>query len=177
MDRGIIAVWYDLPAAAKQEFLDWLHREHLPALLQRPGYLWVASVENIDSPEREAHSARRLTHTDDPSVPAGFRYLTLLGAADPHALVDPSPSEIESQMSAEGRRMLALREGVREVVFVEVSRVEGPDSKSRGPGITPGPVIQFGTFNINAVENETEMNTWYSRSRFPSCCFTVRLPR
>jgi hypothetical protein len=167
MDRGIRAVWYDLPDAAKQEYLDWLQRAYLPAMLQRPGYLWAAHVENVDSPEREAQNARRLTRTDDLSVPAGYRYLLLLGAADPHTLVDPSATEMEAEMDGESRRLLGLREAVREAVFVEVSRVEGPQAKSRRPGITPGPVIQFGTFNINALENETEMNTWYSRSRFP----------
>jgi hypothetical protein len=28
-------------------------------------------------------------------------------------------------------------------------------------------VVQVGTFNVNALENELEMNTWYSRSRLP----------
>ncbi len=167
MDRGIRAIWYDLPEGSKQEYLDWLQREHLPAMLRRPGYLWAAHVENVDSPEREEHSYRRLTHTEDPAVPQGFRYLLLLGAADPHALVDPSPAEVEAELSQEARRMLGLMQAAREAIFVEVSRVDGPDARQRRPGITPGPVIQFGTFNVNAVENETEMNTWYSRSRFP----------
>ena len=63
--------------------------------------------------------------------------------------------------------MLSAHTGVRSAVFVEVDRVEAPGAPRRRPGITPGPVIQFGTFNINAVENEVEMNTWYSRSRLP----------
>jgi hypothetical protein len=167
MDRGIRAVWYDLPSSGKQEYLDWLHEEHLPSMLARPGYLWAAHVENVDTPEREEQSARRLTRTDDPSVPTGYRYLLLFGATDPHVLVDPSPAEMEAELNAEARRMLGLREAVRDVILVEVSRIEGPDAKGRQPGITPGPIIQLGTFNINAVENETEMNTWYSRSRFP----------
>ena len=45
--------------------------------------------------------------------------------------------------------------------------MDGPAVALRAPGITPGPVIQFGTFNINALENETEMNAWYARSRLP----------
>jgi hypothetical protein len=28
-------------------------------------------------------------------------------------------------------------------------------------------VIQFGTFNINRLENEVEMNAWYAKSRLP----------
>ena len=100
-------------------------------------------------------------------MPEGYRYVLLLGAEDPHVLVDPSPAEIESQLDSASRHMLEMPEAAREVFFAEVARIEGPDADSRNPGMTPGPIIQFGTFNINDVANETEMNTWYSRSRFP----------
>jgi hypothetical protein len=167
IDRGIWATWYDLPAQASSEHDAWLHERHLPSMLLRPGYLWAAHVENVDWPEREEHNQRRLTHTDDPAVPAGFRQLILFGAASPHVFVDPNPEEMLTVAGDEDRRMLAMREGERSVIFVEVDRVEAPGAAKRRPGITPGPVIQFGTFNINAVANEAEMNTWYSRSRLP----------
>jgi hypothetical protein len=41
MDRGISATWYDLEAEGKNEYLQWLHQVHLPAMLARPGYLWA----------------------------------------------------------------------------------------------------------------------------------------
>jgi hypothetical protein len=167
MDRGIWATWYDLPAEGRDEYIDYLHGTYLAAMLQRPGYLWAAHVQNVDSPEREAASYRRLTHTDDPSVPRGYRYLLLFGAADPHTFVAPAEDEMHSALSAEERRLLGLRDGARSVVFAEAGRVDGPTVARRAPGITPGPVIQFGTFNINALENEVEMNAWYARSRLP----------
>jgi hypothetical protein len=167
MDRGIWATWYDLPAAGRDEYIDYLHGVYLPAMLQRPGYLWAAHVQNIDTPEREAASARRLTRTDDPAVPQGYRYLLLFGAADPHVFVAPAAAEIHESLGAEERRLLGLQIGARSAVFVEAGRVEGPAAPLRAPGITPGPVIQFGTFNINALENETDMNSWYALSRLP----------
>jgi hypothetical protein len=167
MDRGIWATWHDLPTEAVAEYTGWLHERYLPSMLQRSGYLWAAHVENVDWPEREEQNARRLTHIEDPAVPDGFRHLVLFGAANPHTFVDPSPDEMLPGLAEEDRRMLSLRKGERSAIFLELDRVEAPDAGTRRPGITPGPVIQFGTFNINDVANEVEMNTWYSRSRLP----------
>jgi hypothetical protein len=167
MDRGIWATWYDLPVEGREEYIEYLHGVYLPAMLRRSGYLWAAHVQNVDSPEREAANYRRLTHTDDPSVPQGYRYLLLFGAEDPHVFVAPDAEEMKSALSAEERRILGLQTAARSVIFSEVGRVDGPSAARRAPGITPGPVIQFGTFNINALENEVEMNAWYAKSRLP----------
>jgi hypothetical protein len=167
MDRGIWATWYDLEADGRSEYLGWLHQVHLPAMLARPGYLWAAHVENVVSPEREARNQSRLTHVDDPSVPTGFSHLILYGAASPHVFVDPTPSELRTGMDAQAQRMLGRQLRARSCIFVEADRVEGPDAARRGPGITPGPVIQFGTFNIDALDHEAEMSAWYARSRLP----------
>lgn len=167
MDRGIWATWYDLAEENKQEYLGWLHDVHLPSMLARPGYLWAAHVQNIVSPDREARIDARLTHTDDPLVPSGYTHLLLFGATSPHTFVDPSPDELFDAFDSQTKAMLGLRLRTRACIFVEADRVEGPEAPMRQPGITPGPVIQFGSFNINAPENETEMSTWYARSRLP----------
>ena len=166
-DAGIYALWYDLAPETRDEYIAWLHGTHLPAMLQRPGYLWAAHVENVTSPEREARNANRLNRTSDASVPQGFEYLLLYGAENAHVFADPSPAELMRGFDAKTREMLSLQLGSRECIFVEVDRVNGPDAKTRRPGITPGPIIQLGTFNSNTRENETEMSTWYSRSRLP----------
>ena len=169
MDRGIWAIWYDLPEQGEDEYLEWLHEKYIPEALSRHGYLWAAHVRNLTPEERfqGAPPAFSLTHTDDSTVPAGNRYLLLFGAEHPHIFVDPSPTEMAAKMSATDRDMLKLRVSPRSHIFVEVERVDGPEVDTRAPGITPGPVIQLGTFNINALENEDELNTWYSRSRLP----------
>ena len=167
MDRGICATWYDLEATGKNDYLSWLHQVHLPSMLARSGHLWAAHVENVVSPEREARNQSRLAHVDDPSVPTGFEYLLLYGALSPHVFVDPTPSELLAGTSAEGQRMLKRQLRARSCIFVEADRVEGPDAGRRAPGVTPGPIIQFGTFNINALDNEAEMRAWYARARLP----------
>jgi hypothetical protein len=165
VDQAIWATWYDLAEPAEDEYLDWLHSSYLPSMLARSGYLWACHVKNVTWPEREAQNDRRLLHTDDPSVPAGFRYLLMFGAPEAGVFLDPSPAELASGYSDETRRMLGLHENARSAIFLEVARVDG--AEARAPGITPGPVIQFGTFNVTAESDETEMNTWYARSRLP----------
>ncbi len=160
MDRGIRAVWYDLPEQGRDEYISWLHDVHIPRVLNRPGHLWAAHVQNVPRQSR-------VTHTEDPSVPTGNQFLLLFGATDPHVLLDPNVSELRAASSVETKEMMDRRINPRPMTFVEVSRVDGPAVKTRSPGITPGPVIQMGTFNINALENEDELNTWYSRSRLP----------
>src|ERR1700675_1314595 len=167
MDRGIWATWYDLEVEGKHEYLDWLHQAHLPAMLARPGYVWAAHVEHVVSPEREARNQARLTHVDDPAVPTGFGYLLLYGALNPHVFVDPTPAELRRGMDVEGQLMLGRQVRARSCIFVEADRVEGPEAGRRAPGVTPGPIIQFGSFNINTLENEAEMSAWYARSRLP----------
>ena len=167
IDLGIWASWYDLAPDGKDAYLSWLHGAYLPSMLQRHGYLWAASVENVTSPEREARSAARLHRTNDASVPDGFEYLLLFGAENAHVFADPSPAEMLASADATTREMLARQLRARVCIFVEVDRVDGPDAATRRPGITPGPIIQLGTFNSDTLEHETEISTWYARSRLP----------
>src|ERR1044071_8474677 len=106
-DAGIYALWYDLAPETKDEYIAWLHGTHLPAMLQRHGYLWAAHVENVTAPEREARNDNRLTHTDDASVPGGFEYLLLYGAENAHVLADPSPAEMAQSFDTKTREMLS----------------------------------------------------------------------
>ncbi len=167
MDRAIWATWYDLPDDGANEFISWLHEVHLPEMLERSGYLWAAHVDNDKSEERKENVNRRLTHTDDPSVPAGNGYLMLFGAESVHTFLDPSPVQLAEGWGPDEREMLGLRGGVRECVFVETGRIDGPEIGQRAPGITPGPRIQMGSFNSNALENEEGMGAWYVQLRFP----------
>ena len=167
MDRGIWAVWYDLPEEGADEYVSWLHEVHIPEALARPGYLWAAHVKNVVTPEREERIRGVVHHTDDTSVPTGVQYLMLYGALSPNAFLDPSPEQMAEKMTADEREMLGLRLNARSCIFMEHNRINGPEFKSRAPGVTPGPGIQFGTFNINAVENEDELGCWYSQVRMP----------
>lgn len=167
MDHGIWATWYDLPAERAHEYIDWLHGTYLPGMLQRSGYLWAAHVRNVTTPGRETDIKRRLIHTSDASVPAGYAYLLLFGAENAHVFADPTPSELLDAADARTKEMLALQQGARPVIFTEVERVDGPAVGSRHPGITPGPILQLGAFNVASIADEIEVSAWYARHRLP----------
>src|SRR5205809_4230227 len=78
-DRGLWATWYDLPGEGREAYLNWLHGTYLPALLERPGYLWAA---HYATREREGGGATEIQHTMDPKVGTGYHYILLVGAAD-----------------------------------------------------------------------------------------------
>ena len=50
MDQAIWATWYDLPDdlsdGGRDEYLDWLHGDYLPALQARPGFAWAAHYQS-----------------------------------------------------------------------------------------------------------------------------------
>ena len=60
--------------------------------------------------------------------------------------------------------MIGWRIGLSTCAFVEISRVDGTAVKGRGPEL-PGADYSIPDFYINALENEDDLNTWYSRSR------------
>ena len=53
MDRGIFALWYDLPEDGEEEYLSWFHEVHLPELLsKREDYCWAAHYKNEGGGDR-----------------------------------------------------------------------------------------------------------------------------
>ena len=163
MDKAIWATWYDLPEEGKEEYIIWLHEVFIPRELERRKFLWTAHFENDASKKRASFSLR----TSDQSIPNGSKYLLLFGAALPIAFLDPSPAKRRAMLTDEERKFLGRQIGVRSCIFVEYARVNGPEIARRGPGLTPGPVIQMGAFNINTWENEEELLLWYTELRMP----------
>jgi hypothetical protein len=167
MDRGIWATWYDLPEEGREEYINWLHDVHLPKALLRPGYLWAAHIENIWDEARKEALAKRLNHTDDPSVPTGNAYLVLYGAASPYVFLKPRPAQLEANWTAEERDMFGKRIGVRSYIFLETDRLDGPEVNIRPPNEAPGPVVQIGSFNLSKELDEETAMDMYAKIRLP----------
>lgn len=148
MDHGIWAIWYDIAAEHKSEYLDWYHRVHIPEKLSRPGYLWGA------------HYTLQKAGKD-------CGYVALFGGLSSHTFLNPSPAQLELRQSPEVRRMVAMRRAPAMGVFAEELRVDGPEVDTRGPGITPGPVIQFASYNVPTPAAEDDLGAWYAQHRLP----------
>lgn len=168
MDRGIWATWYDLPEADGAEYLNWLHEIHLPDMLKRHGYLWAAHFEVVGGSPRMNQVLEKLTYFADEEVGTGTEYLLLFGALSPHVFCDPNPAQIEKEQSVETSEMLGRRVGARSCIFSEEARVDGPEVAKRGPGLTPGPAIQMGSFIANSLEAEFDLGAWYAQYRLPT---------
>jgi len=151
MDRGIWAIWYELPDADRSEYLDWFHDVHIRDKLSRPGYLWAAHYA----------LARGTSGGSDES------YLALFGGATAHTFLNPSPGQLIQRQSAETRRMMGMRQRSAACILAEEVRVDGPDAAMRGPGHATGPVVQMGNYDAASPAVEDDLGAWYAQQRLP----------
>jgi hypothetical protein len=165
MDVGIWATWYDLEDGIRDRFLDWLHKDYLPALKQRPGYAWVAHYRNEVGGEAMRRLGQSILTRPDEDIGSGTQFLMLVGAPSPHVFL--APSVLEPETSWQFREMLAMRRGVRTAIFAEETRVSGPAAWQHPPGTTPAPAIQMGSFRVRSLEEEFDLGQWYAQYRLP----------
>ena len=165
MDRGIWATWYDIPNESRERYLDWAHGTYLPFLKQVAGYAWVAHYRHQGGGAKmQEVVAKAVGHTTE-DIGSGTQYLLLVGAPSPHTFFRPTTRELA--LPDGFGKMLALRSGVREVIFAEEARVNGPAPYNEGPGSVPGPAIQMGSFRMRTHEQEFELARWYAQFRMP----------
>ena len=162
MDRGLWITWYDLPDGGREAYLSWLHKNYIPEMLKRPGFLWGCHYAEVE----KKIGAGATTHTDDPSVPTGSRYMLLFGAENADLFGDPLPSAINAGLPEADRKMLAMRKGERVNIMTEYGRVEGPEAKTYQGGMMLANCIQLGTYNTS-WQNEEELLAYYKQGRLP----------
>ena len=163
-DRGIWATWYDLPEEGEVEYLSWLHEGHIPAALERPGYLWAAHYR-LDKGVSPSAARTIKAHIEDPGLGRGGEFILVFGADSAHAFLDPAPDDLAQSYDARSREMISRREGERTAYFTEVGRVDGPEIAKRGPGLTPAPNIQFGAYRAKDPVYDTDFALWYVNDR------------
>ena len=176
MDKGIYAVWYDLPQEGREEYLDWLHNRYLPGVLCRPGYLWAAHYEAMDGGPKMKKIAGSLNRLQGEEVGTGTNFIAIIAAASSHVFFSPNIVRVDNPLASlhpelddeETRGMLARRVNARPGIFTEQERVNGPDIGDRPPGATPAPAIQFGSFNTRSAQDEYDLTAWYAQYRFPA---------
>ena len=129
-DRGIWAIWYELPAerAARAEYLEWFHGVHIPDKLARPGYLWAAHYELGHGGPRFQKVVDGLVHARDAGLGRGAGFLALFGGVSAHTFLNPSPGQLKHKQDALTRRMIGARQESYSCIFAEETRVDGPDA-------------------------------------------------
>src|SRR5256885_1184362 len=100
MDRGIWAIWYDVPDEHRAEYLEWFHHIHIPEKLARPGYLWAAHYTL-------GHDA------------AGSGYLALFGGETTHGFLKLSPRQLLPRQSGHTKLFMGMRRQSTACIFSE----------------------------------------------------------
>lgn len=76
---GVIAIWHDVQADFRRDFLEWHNREHMPERLAIPGFRRGRRYRAIDGGPEYFN----LYETDDPAVLSSPAYLARLNAPTP----------------------------------------------------------------------------------------------
>jgi hypothetical protein len=165
MDRAIKAEWYDLDDADREAFLAWLHGEHLPRLQAQPGCIWIghyARAPRTGTSTPPSYPQR--VDTDDPAVPRGSQYLLVTAAATPDVFFDPNALPIEDDAAGV---QLARRRQYRFGIFIEETRVSGPDWYRHLPGTGAPPAIQLGNYITRTQADDMDLALWYRAMKLP----------
>ncbi|MFT5181752.1 MAG: hypothetical protein ACI8S3_001637 [Alphaproteobacteria bacterium] len=169
MDQAIWATWYDLPEDGRDEYLDWLHGEYLPAMQSKPGIAWAAHYQDTVGGADMKRVREHFPKSEGmEGVGTGTQFLMLVGAVEPWTLVAPSVVDEQAALTGTARQMLDLRQGVRPCIFSTFARIDGPEMAQRPAGTTPGPAIQMGSFRTANLENEFDVGPWYAQYRLPA---------
>ena len=160
-DRALWITWYDLPAASRDPYFEWLHGSFIPKLLQRPGFLHAAHYAAAD-----VKPQARLNQLHDPNFPKGNQFILICGGENAHTFARPAPHNLHAELSPEENRMLGVRSGVRTSIFIEVARVDGPDAALREGQYTFAPCVQVGGY-LSGTADEEEIMEFYAHCRMP----------
>lgn len=166
-DPALWITWYDLASDTRETYLRWLHERYMPALVERPGVLWVAHYAAEERPVHTAKSDGRVRRYPPPdAVPQGHRFILLAGGEGAHVFSDPTPKQFEASLPAADRDMLALRVAATTNVMIEHLRIDGPEAGARVQGEALSPCIQLGSFVFDG--DEEDLIGWYAQWRLPS---------
>jgi len=167
VDRALWISWYDLPDSGRDAYLAWAHGSYMPGMLKRPGFLYAAHFKSLVPPG--VPGGGRLKHTTDPKVLGGNAYIMIFGAEDAHAFGNPPPGKMHAALSADDRKMLAVRKGERVNILTEEARADGLDVKKREARAALSPCIQLGTFQSGTDDgDEDDLLAWYAQCRLPA---------
>ena len=177
MGDAIWASWFDLEPDTADDTLGWLMSEHLPWLAATGPYRWVALYHNAGyGPALKDYHAIAGHAEAEEGLGTGSQYVTMVGAGSSHDFY--APLCLTRDLPAGHAARLAARKGLREAILVEEARAPGRAAAQRRADGVPAPAIQFGSFRVDGLEAEADINCWYAQQRFrvmeamPGCLIT-----
>lgn len=133
MDQAIWAIVYDISEAARAEYMDWFHGEHMPEKLARPGYVWAAHYHLMASDPQKRGPA------------AGNAFLALFAGASSRVFFDPTLSELKARQDDLTRRMIGCRSNSQAFILAEEWRQEATHKPA-------WPVIDLDVFEAQGAD-------------------------
>ena len=112
MTGAIWALAYEISNDARETYLDWFHRIHIPEKLARPGYRWAAHFE------------------DSATAPRNHSYIALFGGISTRIFLDPSPAQLKPKQDDLTREMMARRRNPFASILAYEWRDDSTPSKS-----------------------------------------------
>jgi hypothetical protein len=137
---GLLMVWADIAAEHEAEFNRWYDEEHIPQLLQVPGFLSAGRYVALKGGPKYL----ALYELEDHNVLRSAAYLD-------HVKYQPAPARLRSGTSRIGRNF--LRNAYRQIFPLHTD----PALQTRGMA----PVLQMGRIDVPAAVDE-EFNDWYN---------------
>lgn len=142
---GLLMVWADIDAEFEEEFNSWYDGEHIPRLLQVPGFLSAGRYMAL----RGAPKYLAIYELEDVNVLLTAAYLDTVKYR-------PSAAREKTGTSRIGRNF--LRNAYRQIFPVHTD----PATQTA----PPAPVLQMGRIDVSAAVEE-EFNAWYNMVYIP----------
>jgi len=142
---GLLMVWTDIAAEYEAEFNRWYEEEHLPLLLDVPGFLSAGRYAAVKGGPK--HLA--MYELEDHNVLKSAAYLDTVKYR-------PSPERSRTGTSRIGRNF--LRNAYRQIFPVHTDPVE--------QNVAMAPFLQMGRIDVSAAIEE-EFNAWYNTAYIP----------
>lgn len=160
------AEWFDINNKDKDKLCSWLHGIFFPDLHSKNGVNWVAHYDIVPHPEtRYIKGAPAKKEVKDLSVPPGQENLVLTSANTPSVFF--APNNALEAMEKKQQPYLSMRANYRSAVFIEEEMINGPELHKQPLGTGGAPAMQFGSYNVDSIQDDIELAKWYRGERFP----------
>ena len=166
MSEVLRAEWFDISPENKDKLWQWLHEFFLEYLQTQSGISWVAHYEIVPHPTTPYIKGAPLKkETKDTNIPSGWENLILTSASSASVFFGPQ-NELKN-IEKKNEVNLSMRDNYRSAVFIEEEIINGPEQNKNPLGMGGPPAMQFGSYNVDANNDDIELAKWYRGERFP----------
>lgn len=143
-DLGLFAPNYDIDADRVDEYLEWLHGDHLPRTLAEGSFSAISHYEAVNAPKR-------------------FQLLEVM--PEYTSFHSAGRFEAAKRLPANVSEMMALRRRQVRNLYAAVSWVKGASDFGAGGGVAIGPAVYLMRFDVPHGDRP-DFNAWLSREHF-----------